>query len=99
MTRRLEPTPGPWWYELGIVYGADGEMVAQDVQLRDGSLVAAAPALLRALAGMVCRACTYPVGAPREGPACSSCADARAAFQAATRDPARRAVIETGGRS
>lgn len=37
---------GPWRFELGNVYAANGDMVAQDVDRVDGRLIASAPALL-----------------------------------------------------
>jgi hypothetical protein len=47
------PTPGPWWFALGMVYGADGEIVADNVGVRDVHQVAAAPELLAAVADLV----------------------------------------------
>jgi hypothetical protein len=49
------PSAGPWRYELGIVYSADGDVVADNVGLRDGPLVSAAPKLLAALEGIARR--------------------------------------------
>ncbi len=79
----LVPTPRPWRFELGIVYGGDGTIVADNVGIKDGPLVAAAPSLLAALSGTVCHGCSYRVGWEREGPSCSACSDARAAVAAA----------------
>ncbi len=75
--------PRPWWFEFGIVYGGDGTIVADNVGIKDGPLIAAAPALLAALARMVCHSCTYQIGEAREGPSCSSCAGAREALERA----------------
>jgi hypothetical protein len=66
--RPLSPTPRPWWFELGIVYGGDGTIVADNVGIKDGPLVAAAPARFEALARMACSACGYRVGEERAGP-------------------------------
>ncbi len=94
--RRLERSPGPWRYELGLVFDAAGDVVADNVQVRDGPLVAAAPALAAALEGTICHACTYRIGEPREGPGCSSCAAARAAVAAVRERAARAHVGESG---
>ena len=57
MNRPRTPTPGPWRYELGIVYGCaedgEGDVVADNVGTRDGPLVAAAPELAEALESMI----------------------------------------------
>jgi hypothetical protein len=50
---RTPHTPHPWRFENGNVYGADGDVVADNVGEKDGPLVAAAPELDDALDGLV----------------------------------------------
>jgi hypothetical protein len=49
------PTPAPWRWIDGIVYGenGDGDIVAIEVAQRDGPLVEAAPDLVDALRNLV----------------------------------------------
>ena len=49
-------TPGPWkWrWDAGLlsIFGAEGESVATDLDVRDSDLIAAAPVLAAMIAGM-----------------------------------------------
>jgi hypothetical protein len=55
LTPSNPPTPAPWRYINGIVYGenGDGDIVAIEVAQRDGPLVEAAPDLADALRNLV----------------------------------------------
>jgi hypothetical protein len=43
----------PWWFELGIVYDADGSVVADNVGILDAPVIVAAPKLLDAVESCV----------------------------------------------
>ncbi len=90
LTPSKPPTPAPWRWIDGIVYGenGDGDIVAIEVPLRDGPLVEAAPEMYEALRGVLCRACGYRFAEPREGPICVVCERPRAALaKAEGREP------------